>query len=55
MKTHIPAMSNCTDVGKRVYFAEHSVLGTVLYVQVCDQHENLHSLRLVYLCTHCRC
>jgi len=34
MKTWIPAMSDCTDVRKRVYFAEHSVLGTILYVQV---------------------
>jgi len=34
MKTHIPAMSDCTDVRKRVYFAEHGFLGTILYVQV---------------------
>lgn len=34
MKTQIPAMSYCTYVRKRVYFAEHDVLGTILYVQV---------------------
>jgi len=57
MKTQIPAMSDCTDVRKRVYFVEYSVLGTILYVQVyhLDHHEILHSLRSVYLYTHCWC